>query len=576
MMKKAMIWGISLAFMITGVRAQSLDDAKKAMDAEQFAKAKGMLETLVKNQSKEGDNYFYLGLVYLHNEHLDSALAIFDQGLVADSKNKLNIVGQGIVELYKGNESAASAKFSEATERLKRRDYLELYHIGRANIDAETPNYQKAVEYLNQAKEKNQKDPLIPLALGDAYFGLKNASMAYKNYRDASTLDNTLTRARVQMQVITRGSHAWQEAIDGLKKIASEVPDYAPTYRELAETYHGWARTATDIEDYNARNKEAVEYYKQYMDKTDYSVDSRIRYADFLVYAKDYDELQVQAAELAQLEDVNPKILRYLGYSAYEKEQYQESKEALDRMFTRMEPERIIQLDYLHLGMADLKLASNGDTNEALFNEGIAQLKKAVAADSSIADDLHDVGLELFTGKKFINASKVFEIAASTPTSRNFIYDNFFLGYSLYYAVATTPVAERGEEELALLHQADTAFGVVIDKAPTTQDAYLFRGNVSNLLDDPENPKGSAEPYFLKYIEMVKEKGDAEVQKNKVRLVDAYSTIAVVSVKRGEYQKGRELISEVLKLDPENTWAKSTLRYLEQETAASPDTTGQQ
>src|SRR5690606_15110838 len=374
----------------------------------------------------------------------------------------------------------------------------------------------------------------------------------------------------VQLQVITRLSHAWQEAIDGLKKIAAEVPDYAPTYRELAETYHAWALTATDTADYNARNREGVQYYKQYMDKTDYTVESRIRYADFLVYTKDYDELQVQARELAQLEDVNPKVLRYLGYSAYENKQFQESKDALDKLFTRMEAERIIPRDYLHLGLADIKLATqNTPTDGTLFDTGIEQLKKAVAADSSIADDLNDVGKELFTGKKFLDASKVFEIAASTPTSRNFIYDNFYLGYSAYYAVATKPVAQRGEAETALLHKADTAFGVVIEKAPTTQDAYLFRANVNNLLDDAEDPKGLAEPFFLKYIEMVKEKGDSEIQKNKTKLVDAYSTIAVVSVKRGEYQKGRDLIGEILKLDPENAWAKQTLQYLEQESAAS-------
>lgn len=571
-----MIWGISLAFVVTGVQAQSLDDAKKAIDAEQFAKAKEMLGTLVKNKPKDGENYFYLGLIYIENDHLDSAKALFDQGLAADPKENLNKVGQGIVELYSGNESAATAKFAEATQKLKRKQYLELYHIGRAYIDAPEPNYQKAVEYLDQAKAKNAEDPMIPLALGDAYFGLESASPAYVNYRDASLLDNTLTRAKVQLQVITRLSHAWQEAIDGLKTIAEESPDYAPTYRELAETYHAWANTATTIEDYNARNQEAVKFYKQYMDKTDYTVDSRIRYADFLVYVKDYEELQVQAAELAQLEDVNPKVLRYLGYSAYENQQFQESKDALDKLFTRMEEDRIIPRDYLHLGLADIKLATqNNPTDEALFNDGISQLKKAVAADSSIADDLNDVGKEIFADKKFLEASKVFEIAASTPASRNFIYDNFYLGYAAYYAVATKPVAQRGPADTELLHKADTAFGVVIEKAPTTQDAYLFRGNVNNLLDDTENPQGLAEPYFLKYIEMVKEKGDAEVQKNKTRLVDAYSTIAVVSVKRGEYQKGRDLIGEILKLDPENAWAKQTLKYLEQETAAPADTTGE-
>ncbi len=563
-----MIWGISLAFVVTGVQAQSLDDAKKAIDAEQFAKAKQMLETLVKNKPKDGENYFYLGLVYIHNEHLDSAKVFFDQGLTADPKNNLNKVGQGIIELYSGKETAATAKFSEATAKLKRKEYLELYHIGRAYIDAPEPNYQKAVEYLDQAKAKNATDPMIPLALGDAYFGLESASPAYVNYRDAALLDDNLTRAKVQLQVITRLSHAWQEAIDGLKQIATEVPDYAPTYRELAETYHAWANTATTIDDYNARNREAVTFYKQYMDKTDYTVDSRIRYADFLVYVKDYQELQVQAAELAQLEDVNPKVLRYLGYSAYENKQFQESKEALDKLFTRMEAERIIPRDYLHLGLSDIKLATQSNpTDEALFNEGIAQLEKAVAADSSIADDLNDVGKEIFGDKRFLDASKVFEIAASTPASRNFIYDNFYLGYAAYYAVATKPVAQRGQAETELLHKADTAFGVVIEKAPTTQDAYLFRANVNNLLDDSENPQGLAEPYFLKYIAMVKEKGDAEIQKNKARLIDAYSTIAVVSVKRGEYQKGRDLISEILKLDPENAWAKQTLQFLEQETA---------
>jgi len=572
-----MIWGISLAFVVTGVQAQSLDDAKKAIDAEQFAQAKQMLETLVKNKPKDGENYFYLGLVYLENDHLDSAKMFFDQGLTADPKNNLNKVGQGIVDLYSGDEAAATTKFSEATAKLKRKAYLELYHIGRAYIDAPEPNYQKAVEYLDQAKAKNATDPMIPLALGDAYFGLESASPAYVNYRDAALLDDNLTRAKVQLQVITRLSHAWQEAIDGLKQIAAEVPDYAPTYRELAETYHAWANTATAIEDYNARNQEAVKFYKQYMDKTDYTVDSRIRYADFLVYVKDYAELQVQAAELAQLEDVNPKVLRYLGYSAYENQQFQESKDALDKLFTRMEADRIIQLDYLHLGLADIKLATQSNPTDAtLFNEGIAQLEKAVAVDSSVADDLNDVGKELFADKKFLDASKVFEIAASTPASRNFVLDNFFLGYSSYFAVATKPVAERGQAETALLHKADTALGVVIEKAPTTQDAYLYRANVNNLLDDSENPQGLAEPYFLKYIEMVKEKGDAEIQKNKTRLVDAYSTIAVVSVKRGDYQKGRELIGEILKLDPENAWAKQTLQYLEQETATpAADSTGE-
>src|SRR5690606_21349321 len=245
-------------------------------------------------------------------------------------------------------------------------------------------------------------------------------------------------------------------------------------------------------------------------------------------------------------------------------------KEALDRLFTRMEQERVIPRDYLHLGMADVKLASsNGDFNQALFDEGIAQLKKAVAADSSIADDLHDLGMELFTAKKFKNAAQVFEIAASTPTSRNYVYDNFYMGFAGYYAVATTPADQRTDEDQQLLRKADAALGVVTEKAPTTQDAYLFRARVNNLLDDNENPEGLAVPYFEKYIEVVSEKGDAEVQKAKNNFIEIYNNLAAISAKNGEYQQARDYLGETLKLDPENAYANKHLliwsRHLRQQ-----------
>src|SRR5690606_31237217 len=184
-----------------------------------------------------------------------------------------------------------------------------------------------------------------------------NKSLAYRAYREATTLDANLVRPKVQLAVISRGSHAWEEAITDLKRVAEEHPDYAPTYRELAETYNAWSNRATTKEVYNERNKIALDYYKQYMDKTDYSLDNRIRYADFLVYTDAYEELQEQAAQLAQIDDVNPNVLSYLGDAAYENEQYGDSRDALKRLFLRIESERILSSDDLHLRLANLKAA---------------------------------------------------------------------------------------------------------------------------------------------------------------------------------------------------------------------------
>src|SRR5690606_14889027 len=111
MMKKAMLLGASLLFLITGVRAQSIDDARKALDQEQYALAKDILENLVAKQPKKGINYFYLGEVHLRNEYLDSAKMAFEAGLAADPKTNLNKVGLGTIELFNGNVEAAETIF---------------------------------------------------------------------------------------------------------------------------------------------------------------------------------------------------------------------------------------------------------------------------------------------------------------------------------------------------------------------------------------------------------------------------------------------------------------------------------
>jgi hypothetical protein len=53
------------------------------------------------------------------------------------------------------------------------------------------------------------------------------------------------------------------------------------------------------------------------MSFTDYSIQSRMRRADFLILIEDYAALEVEANKMIELDKVNPRIYRYLGYSAY-------------------------------------------------------------------------------------------------------------------------------------------------------------------------------------------------------------------------------------------------------------------
>src|SRR5690554_2816022 len=565
MMKKAINMSLALSFVVSGAFAQSLGDAKVAINQEQYDKAKGILKNLVQNDSKEGDNYYYLGDVYLTTGYPDSAKMVFQQGSTADPKNTLNQIGLGAVELVSGNASAAEGLFTQATAKLKKKDYEELLEAGKAYLKGDEPDYNKALEYLLKAKEKNEKDAQIMLHIGNAYFGLGNNSEAYTAYRDAFDLDNSLLNAQVQLAVISKEAYAFPEASEALKAIVASNPDFAPTYRELAETYYLWSRRSTTTEDYDAKLQEALNYYKQYMDRTDYSLDSRMRYADFLILAKDYQTLEVQANEMAKQDKMNPRILRYLGYAAYENGNFQESKQALTDFMSKVEPERLIARDFMFLGMADLRLAVNPETkvlDMAAVDAAVGNLTKAVQQDSSIAEDLSEVGMQFFQDQQYGAAAKVFEVSIQNPESKNYFYDHYYLGLAHYFDYALKMNAEVKPDK-AVLQKAVTAFSKLIELAPETDAAYLYRAKTYRLIDDAETPEGQFVPDYAKFIEMVTAKGAEAITKNKANLVEAYNVNGAYYSMNGEYERAREHFQGALEVDPANEYAQSALTNLE-------------
>ncbi len=569
--KKSIGIGLALLFVTSIALAQSIKDAKIAINAEQYDKAKTMLQGLVQKQANKGENYFYLGQVYLKTDKPDSAKITFQDGLQKDTKYNLNKVGLGEVALLEGDESSASRLFTEATAKVKKKDYEEYLYIGEGYINAKNPNYTKAIENLEMAKERNPKDPQVHLALGIAYLANGDNSHAYIAFNEARNLDPTLLNANVQMAVISKKAYAEDMAVNDLVKITQEHPDFAPAYRELAETYYQWSTRSTTLQDQAEKRKKAVEYYKQYMDLTDYSIDSRMRYADFLILAKDYKTLQEQAREMAKDAQMNKRILRYLGYAAYENGNLEESQRALKEFIAAVEPERVISQDYLFLGMTEIDMATdtvNNTINQDLFNTGVSDLKKAIEKDSLIAEDLNEVGMKFFNAKQYEAAAKIFDLGSSIESSKNSVYDHFYLGYALYFAYVTH-INDAVKPDKDLLKRAAAAFAKVGELAPTTETAFLYQAKAEYMLEDPENPQGLMVAPYEKFIEVVKEKGGATVTNNKRYLIEAHSVLGAYYANLGNkpggvnnYEKAREHFEEVLMLDPNDEYALHALENL--------------
>jgi predicted Zn-dependent protease len=550
-MNKVKFLSVALLALAFTAKAQDIETAKKAIDAEQLEKAKSILKKVIQAQPDNGAATFLLGKTYLRQNVADSAKIFFQKGLMAKDNANLNSIGLGQIDLDNDNSVGAQSNFDEATKKMKKKDYMEYVYIGQAYTHSDKPDYKKAITTILKAKAIKANDPQVLLALGDAYYADKNQNEAYAAYSNAFDADPTLIRAKMQLGVLLKGARAFGEAKNALDNVVSTNPNYGPVYRELAETYYYWG--VNDRPKYTEYTAKALQYYEKYMSLTDYSLASRMRHADFLILAKDYKTLQKEAEEMKKLDKVNPRILRYLGYSSYENGDAQGAITALTD-FTSNPKNKIIGRDYLYLGMAQIKKAipnveGTVVVDEPLYQTGVTNLRKAVEMDKPMANELNDYGKVYFDRKLYKYAAGIYEVATLNPNSQNFLYDNFYLGYAIYFDNAEREAAKL---DVVALKKADKAFENVSKASPTTQDAYIYRARVNGLLEkDPLAQTAMAKGYE-DYITTINAKGTEEVSKdaNKTKLVEAYYNLATFYKK--DKVKATEYISKGLAIEPNN------------------------
>ncbi|MBC7438689.1 MAG: tetratricopeptide repeat protein [Flavobacterium sp.] len=564
-MNKLKIFSIALLVFGATANAQDLDQAKKAIDAEQYEKAKGMLKSLINTKPDSGKNFFILGNLYLTQKLQDSANMSYQKGILAKNEANFNYIGLGQIDLENNNSAAAKSNFDKALSNVKKKDFEELLYVSRAFMSNSNPDYKTALTYLERAKVIQSQDAQVQLAFGDAYFGMGNVNDAFSAYRNSFDADNTVLRAKLQLGVITKGSKAFPEAKTAFEDILKTNPGYGPAYRELAETYYLWAINEKDKTKYPEYNKTAINYYDKYLSLTDYSLDSRMRHADFLILTKDYKALEAEAEAMQKLDKVNPRILRYLGYSAYENGNNDGAIKAINEFLSNRNA-KIIGRDFLYLGFAKTKKALTSTKNadgtllnkvdKILFESGVADLKKGVELDPVMANELNDFGKIYFDIKLYKEAAAIYDVATLNPNSRNFLFDNYYYGYATYF-----DLANQDKPDVTQVAKANTAFSNVISIRPTFTDAYIYKARLNSLLPTDEMAKAEMAKFYEEFIQVVTAKGVDEVTKNKTKFVEAYNNIGIYFAKTDKV-KAKENFEKALAIDPTNETALSTLKLL--------------
>ncbi|WP_419788820.1 tetratricopeptide repeat protein [Mucilaginibacter sp. X4EP1] len=559
MINKVAIAGLGLVFVGSSVFAQSLADAKKAIDAEQYQKAKSMLKNLTTTQADKDENYFYLGWVYLKQDYVDSAKATFNKGIAVNPKSALNNVGLGAVAHVEKDANTAATDFTTATTLAGKSSTPYLYaglsyllpvsgNAVNATGSAVAPaDADAAIAILNKGKVVNPKDAVLLVALGDAYRSQLKSNDAYTAYSAALAIDPKLPSANVSTGVLWRYADNFEDSEKQFQAALAIDPNYGPAYRELAET--NIREASKDAATYDVKTKAAVENYKKYISLTDYSVETQMRYADFLIRTKDYVTLQKVATDLSASANSNLRVYRYLGYAAYENKDYQSALTALNKWTSTADPKRLIPNDYLYLGRTEIALKQD--------SLGIRDLRKALTLDTSQVDIYGEIAKSLYASSKYIDAGDAYHTYAQRSSQAK-LTDHFYEGFSYYQAYKDQLIKAQTiktiKPDSTLLAKADSAFTYVERKLPTPNGQIIyFHANVKDFEEgDRNNIKGLAKPLYEQYIQVVTAKG-APDDKTKGYLAAAYVYLGnYAEYKDKDEAKALDLYTKAKELDPTN------------------------
>ena len=577
------------------VIAQNINEGVKLLQSERYEDAQGVFKSIMASNPANGEAYFYYGESILKSytsdpfsntmaEVVKESDNYFKTGLQKDSTNALNLIGIGMtILLQKNDTSAADAYFKKAEQSLPKKakkytekDIVVLMKLGSAQLYAAKPRYNKAVAYLEKAKEGAPNNTDVYITLGDIYVSQNNASTAVANYNKAVYLNPELAIPKVKIGHLYMRSRNIQEARNYFEQAKEIDSTYAPLYRALGEM---WAM--------GGQPNQSKNNFKKFLSLSGNNIPAKIQYVNSLFKARDYKEVIKNIDDILQFDKSRNYLYRIAAYSAYEMKpaDYQKGRTYIETFFQNADPEKVIAKDYAYYGRILLRLR---DTS--VIDQAFDKLITAYKMDTTDSELLTDIAANAYFSKRFHLAIEMINKKIDKGTALPADYMNLGKTYyqlaqgekidtaiqNDYYRKAEKVFAKITEIDTlnvqAFLWRANTAFSIdpesklestrnnykaVIEKghsdtikfAKELFDAYSYMG--SSYLFAAKSDYENAEIWYTKILNLD--------SKNKQWLVRAYSSLGIIYTKRKNYPAAIGYYKKALELDPRNDSYQKTI-----------------
>lgn len=545
--------GFRISFLVAGAillsviaHSQTLQDAIKLTNNEEFEQADKVFTALEKAQPTVGNIYFYRGENFYNWGKLDSAQICYQKGMAVNALEPLNYVGLGKVELANGDSKSAADNFYKAKTISKEKDPLVLSKIAEAYIglapkDPSTASdmLNQAVILINQAIKLDPKNATYHLDLGDAYLAQNptDGSRSIEEYNKAISLDPKSVNAMLRLGQLWKNARNYTTSFDYFKKATQLDSTFAPAYREQAEMLYE-----------AGRYDEALAAYQKYLHLNN-SLSARIRYGIFLYVAQKYDAAIPELQSDLQQDSSNIILYRLLAYSQYERKDYKNGLINMNKFFAKQQGTtvKIIGSDYMYLGKL---LSKNGQDSLAIVNLNHAVTVINNPSSPDVQDIYQLIGQLYYKDGNYPMAVMYFRKRVVARQQNADANDYYYLGLAQY--------------NNKQYQGADSSFGKITQTNPDLLIAYQWRARANSQLDSTQ---ALSKPYYEQYIQKV----GADTLKNKAGLIEAYSNLGYYYFLKKDKDSASYYYRKILNLDPDNGGAKAYFESLKPHPRTKPE-----
>ncbi|GAB4143738.1 MAG: hypothetical protein Fur0041_18810 [Bacteroidia bacterium] len=528
----------AVVFFSAGLHAQTLQEAIRMTENEQYEKAKVVFRKLIAAEPTNGDNYYYFGDLMMKADDPDSAFILFKKGMDINPTNPLTHVGMGRFYFFTGKNEEGQKEFAQTkalvqtqagkkgTDLPAARQSTIYLEMAKAFVWASVPNYDEAISLTQTAERLDPKNAEVFLVRGDAFMKKDqvNASPAIAEYKKAAALDPKSSKANLRIGQLYAAGKNMPSAISFYNLALKTEPNFAPAWREMGEAYYQLTRFDS-----------ASVCYDKYLGLND-DPWARYRYCAFLYKSGNYDKAIEEGSKALAADSSISVIYRIVGRSYMEKKTKEADKAIMfmNLFFAKQKQigkPKLIADDYITRGRAYSE-AKKDSVALIDFNE-------ALKMDSARNDIFFEMGTSYFKMKKYSEAAYYYKKKIDTSKKPSLTDLNAW-GRALYL-----------NKDYA---NADSAFKRMTEIDPNNPTGWFWRGKANSMLD-PKTERAQARPYYEKYFDLA----IADKEKNKKDLVTAAQYLAGIHYINKNFACSKAYFQFVLELDPANKDVKTQL-----------------